>query len=128
MISEFCCSRSFCDVMMFNAHAWSVGTSELEGREFGHRVLSVINGELCQSQPIHPTFLLFCAEQSQVLLYFPIHNLCLTICLWVMHCRKLGRDPELLAKVRHDLQGKLQTPITNDGARETMILPDMKEV
>ena len=45
-----------------------------------------------------------------------------------MHCGELGRDTESLAKVRHDLRGKLQTTVTNNGARESMILPDMEEV
>ena len=102
--------------------------SELEGGELGRRMLSVVNGKLCQSQPICPAFLFLGTEQLQVLLYFSVHDLSLTICLWVMGRRELGRDSESLAEVQHDLQGKLQAPITNDGARESMILPDMEKV
>ena len=45
-----------------------------------------------------------------------------------MRCGELGQDTESLAKVRHDLRGELQTTVTNNGVRESMILPDMEEV
>ena len=45
-----------------------------------------------------------------------------------MRCGELGRNSESLAEVHHDLRGELQALITNDGARESMIFPDMKEV
>ena len=102
--------------------------SELEGRELGCRMLPIVDGELCQPQPICPLFLFLSTEEVQVLLHFPVHNLCLTIRLWAMCRGELGRDAELLAEVCHDLRGKLQTPITDDGAREAMVLPDVEEV
>ena len=71
-------------------------------------------------------FLFIGTEEAQVLLYFSVHNFCLTIHLGVMCCGELGRDPESLAEVRHDLQGKLRAPITNNGVRETMVLPDVE--
>ena len=39
---------------------------------------------------------------------------------------ELGRDTKSLAEVRHDLRGELQSSITNDGAWEAMILPDVE--
>ena len=125
MISELRCSGGFCDAL-FNAHAQSVSTSELEGRELGRRVLLIVDGELRQPQPICPMFLFFGTEEPKVLLYFSVHHLHLSICLRVMRCGELGRNTEPLAEVRHDLRGKLWTPITNNGVREAMIFPDME--
>ena len=88
-IGELCHSGGFCGALL-GAHAQSVSMSELEGREFGCRVLSVVNGELCQPQPICPTFLFFGTEQLQVLLHFSVHDFRLTIHLWVMHRGELG--------------------------------------
>ena len=42
----------------------TVSASELEGRELGCRVLSVVDGELCQPQPICPMFLFFSTEEA----------------------------------------------------------------
>ena len=125
MVSELLCCGCLCSAVL-NAHAWDVGTSELERGKLGHRVLPIVDGELCQPQPICPTFLFISTEEMQVLLHFPVHNLRLTIHLWVICCRELGRNAEPLAEVRHDLRGELRTPITNDGVREAMILPDME--
>ena len=86
----------------------------------------VVNGKLGKSQPFRPKFLFFSTEDSQILLHFPIHDLHLTIHLWVMRHRKLRRDSESLAEICHDLRGELWTLITNNGARESMILPDME--
>ena len=48
---------------MLNAHVQSVGSSELERREFGGQVLAIIDSELRQSQPIRPGLLFFGTEQ-----------------------------------------------------------------
>ena len=124
-VSEFLHCRHLC-CTVFNTHVQGVGMSELERGELGRQVLLIVDGKLHQPQPICPSFLFIGTEETQVLLHFPVHNFRLTICLRVMHRGKLGQDAELLAEICHDLQGELWTPITNNGARKTMILPDME--
>ena len=125
VICELLGSRCFhCPV--FNAHARDVGLGKLERGELRGQVLTVVNGKLGEAQPFRPMILFFGTEEVQILLHFLIHDLRLTIHLWVMHSRELGCNAELLAEVCHDLRGKLQTAIRDDGAGKSMILPDME--
>ena len=73
-------------------------------------------------------FLFLGAEEMQVLLHFTVHNFGLTIRLWVMCGRELRGNSESLADVRHDLRGELWTTIRDNGARKSVILPDMEKV
>ena len=86
----------------------------------------VVNGKLGKSQPFRPKFLFFSTEDSQILLHFPIHDLHLAIHLGMMHSRKLGSNAKSLAEVCHDLQGKLQSTIRDNGVGKDMILPDVE--
>ena len=89
-------------------------------------MLAVVNGKLGESQPFRPTVLFFGTEEAQILLHFLVHDFCLTIHLWVMCGRELGRDAEPLAEVHHDLRGELWATIRDNGVRKSMVLPDMK--
>ena len=73
-------------------------------------------------------FLLLGAEKAQILLHFSIHNFGLTIRLRMMRGGELRDDSKSLAKVLHDLRGKLWTAIRDDGAGKSIVLPDMKEI
>ena len=102
VVSELLGSR-YIHCLVCKAHMGCVGVSELERRELCGGVLSVVNGELCQTEPIGPLSLFLHAKESQVLLNFSIHDLFLAICLRVMSCGEFWSDAESLAEVVHDL-------------------------
>ena len=110
VISELLGGRCFhCPV--FNAHMGGISVSELEGGKLCGQVLTVVNGELGKSQPFRPMVLFFGTEEAQVLLDFPVHDFCVTICVRVVCSGELGRNSKSLAEVHHDLQSKLWSAI-----------------
>ena len=89
MVCELFCGGCF-RFTVLNTNARGVGSGELEGGELGCRMLPIVDGELCQPQPICPTFLFVGTEELQILLHFSVHNLHMTIHLRVMCCGELG--------------------------------------
>ena len=89
--------------LVCKAHTRRVGVSELERGELHGRVLSVVDGELCQTEPVGPLSLFFHAEEMHILLYFLIHDFHLAVCLRVMSHGQFQSDAKLLADVICDL-------------------------
>ena len=85
----------------------------------------IIIGELCYRQSFIPIILALIYEESQELLDFLIHPLCLTIGLQVVSGGRCDPDFQQLAEAAREIRHELGPSVANDLLRESMVFPNM---